>query len=120
MRRQGLLAFVFIGALALALVGGWYAFAYRPVADRIATTKARIAQDTTAVSTEQAELASLMRDKRHAGVLRRELASLEQALPQQFSLAAFITMADREAASAGVPLLQISPSQPGSERKKKK
>lgn len=114
MRRQGLLAFVIVGALALVLVGGWYVFAYHPISGEIASANATIAQDTTAVTTEQAELSSLMVDKRHATVLKRELASLEQALPQQFSLAQFITMADQVAASASVPLLQISPSQPGS------
>jgi len=114
MMRRGRLTLVVLGALLLVLLGGWYVAAYRPIANRIATAKSTIAQDATAITTEQAELGGLLLAKRHVATLRRELASLEQALPQQFSLAQFITLADHVAASAGVPLLQISPSAPGS------
>lgn len=114
MRRQALFVLVVIGAIALVMVGGWYGFVYRSVASRIASANATIAQDTTAIATEQAELTSLTLDKRHAAELKRELATLASAMPSQFSLSQFITLADQVAAAAQVPLLQISPSQPGS------
>ncbi|MEX6428736.1 MAG: type II secretion system protein GspM [Ferrimicrobium sp.] len=102
------------GVCVVAVVAGWYLGIYAPLNRHIATTQARISAQQTQLAADRVQLAQLIADKHNAGRLATQLRALTQALPTTFSLANFITQADTAAAKAGVPLLQVSPSQPGS------
>lgn len=103
-----------VAVFVVVLGVGWYLGIYAPLSNRIASTQTQIGLDQTQLANDRIELDQLVQDKRRAALLGGELKALQSTLPAKFSLATFITQADAVAASSGVPLLQITPTQPGS------
>jgi Tfp pilus assembly protein PilO len=100
--------------LVIVIGVGWYFGVYEPLANRIASAQGQVGLDQTQLANDRVQLAQLVHDKRNASKLGVELKALQSTLPAKFSLATFISQADAVAGSTGVPLLQISPTQPGS------
>ncbi|WP_298209360.1 type 4a pilus biogenesis protein PilO [Ferrimicrobium sp.] len=104
---------VLASVLVIVVGAGWYFGLYSPLTAHIASTQAQVGVDQTQLANDRVQLAQLVDDKRSAALLRAQLEALTSALPTTFSLASFISQADATASKAGVPLLQITPSQPG-------
>ena len=104
---------ILVGALAIVIGVGWYFGLYAPLVAHIATTQTQVGVDQSQLANDRVQLAQLIDDKQQAPLLRAQLEALTLALPTTFSLASFISQADATASKAGVPLLQITPLQPG-------
>ncbi|MGC9154399.1 MAG: type 4a pilus biogenesis protein PilO [Ferrimicrobium sp.] len=104
---------VLVGALAVIIGVGWYFGLYAPLVAHIATTQTQVGVDQSQLANDRVQLSQLIDDKHQAPLLRAQLRALTSALPTTFSLASFISQADATASKAGVPLLQITPLQPG-------
>lgn len=111
--KRPIVAMVIVGVVVVLVGTGWYLGIYAPVSQHIATTQSQVNVEQAQMAADRAQLAQLIQDKRDAPHLRAELSALTKALPVTFSLADFIDQADAAAAQAGVPLLQITPAQPG-------
>ncbi len=103
-----------VGVLVVVIGAGWYFGVYASLSNRIAANQAQVGLDQTQLANDRVQLAQLVHDKRNAPSLTVELKALQSTLPAKFSLAAFISQADAVAGAAGVPLLQVTPTQPGS------
>ncbi|WP_276970135.1 hypothetical protein [Ferrimicrobium acidiphilum] len=105
---------VLAGVLVIVIGAGWYFGVYASLSNRIAAKQAQIGLDQTQLANDRVQLAQLVNDKQNASLLAVESKALQSTLPAKFSLATFISQADVVASAAGVPLLQITPTQPGS------
>ena len=105
-----------VGALAALLVTAlWYNFLLKPTKSQASKVRADTAQEKIKLQPLQAQLDQANADAAHAGEFKAQLASLQQAIPDNPAQAAFTRAADDIAAASNVSWQSVThgPPTPG-------
>jgi Tfp pilus assembly protein PilO len=109
MKTKNLMVSILVAVLVLAL---WYTMLLKPTRSKVSKVKSDTQVQQDKLAPLQAQLAQARADAANAAQIKAQLASLQEALPDNPALAEFVRNADATASAAGVAWQSVSHATP--------